>query len=151
VRIADMRSKIQQDARDGAEKAQREYMLREQMKAIRKELGDEDGEMRPDEPARQKIEAAGMPKVLERALKELKRLEYQGGQSAEASVIRTYLEWLVELPWNNATEDNLDIHHVREVLDEDHYGLEDVKDRIVEYVAVRKLAGTKECAARSST
>ena len=140
VRIADIRSKIQQDARDGAEKAQRDYMLREQMKAIRKELGDEDGDG-PDS-LRDKIEAAGMPpKVLERALSELKRLEYQGGQSAEASVIRTYLEWLTELPWNNETEDNLDIAHVRQVLDEDHYGLEDVKERIVEYVAVRKLAG----------
>jgi ATP-dependent Lon protease len=77
------------------------------------------------------------------ALKELKRLEYQGQQSAESSVIRTYLEWLVDLPWQAATEDNLDIHHVREVLDEDHFGLEDVKERIVEYVAVRKLAGTQ--------
>ena len=140
VRIADIRSKIQQDARDGAEKAQRDFMLREQMKAIRKELGDEseDG----PEDLRTKIENAGMPpKVLERALSELKRLEYQGGQSAEASVIRTYLEWLTELPWNNETEDNLDITHVRQVLDDDHYGLEDVKERIVEYVAVRKLAG----------
>jgi ATP-dependent Lon protease len=140
VRIADVRSKIQQDARDGAEKAQREFMLREQLKAIRKELGD-DGEAGPDD-LREKIENAGMPpKVLERALSELKRLEYQGQQSAEASVIRTYLEWLVELPWNTETEDNLDIGHVREVLDEDHFGLEDVKERIVEYVAVRKLAG----------
>ncbi len=142
LRITEVRNKIQQDAREGADKAQREYLLREQMRAIRKELG-EDGESVPDE-LRQKIEDAHMPKdVHERAIKELKRLEYQGQQSAEASVIRTYLEWLVELPWNNATEDNLDIHHVREVLDEDHYGLEDVKDRIVEYVAVRKLAGTK--------
>jgi ATP-dependent Lon protease len=142
LRITEVRNKIQQDAREGADKAQREYLLREQMRAIRKELG-EDGESVPDE-LRQKIEKAEMPEdVHERAMKELKRLEYQGQQSAEASVIRTYLEWLVELPWNNATEDNLDIHHVREVLDEDHYGLEDVKDRIVEYVAVRKLAGTK--------
>ncbi|MCB8938178.1 MAG: endopeptidase La [Ardenticatenaceae bacterium] len=142
LRITEVRNKIQQDARAGADKAQREYLLREQMRAIRKELG-EDGESVPDE-LRKKIEEAGMPEdVHERAIKELKRLEYQGQQSAEASVIRTYLEWLTELPWNQATQDNLDIHHVREVLDEDHYGLEDVKDRIVEYVAVRKLAGTK--------
>ncbi len=140
VRIADIRSKIQSDARDGAEKAQRDYMLREQMKAIRKELGDDD-EGGPED-LREKIENAGMPpKVLERALSELKRLEYQGQQSAEASVIRTYLEWLTELPWTAETEDNFDITHVREVLDADHYGLEDVKERIVEYVAVRKLAG----------
>ncbi len=140
VRIADIRSKIQSDAREGAEKAQRDFMLREQMKAIRKELGD-DGDDAPED-LRAKIENAGMPeKVLERALSELRRLEYQGQQSAEASVIRTYLEWLTELPWNNETEDNLEIDHVRQVLDEDHYGLEDVKERIVEYVAVRKLAG----------
>ncbi len=142
LRITEVRNKIQQDAREGADKAQREYLLREQMRAIRKELG-EDGESVPDE-LRQKIEAAEMPEdVHERAIKELKRLEYQGQQSAEASVIRTYLEWLVELPWNKATEDNLEINHVRQVLDEDHYGLDDVKDRIVEYVAVRKLAGAK--------
>ena len=142
LRITEVRNKIQQDAREGADKAQREYLLREQMRAIRKELG-EDGESVPDE-LRQKIDDAKMPEdVHERAIKELKRLEYQGQQSAEASVIRTYLEWLIELPWNKATEDNLDITHVRQVLDEDHYGLDDVKDRIVEYVAVRKLAGTK--------
>lgn len=140
VRIADIRSKIQTDAREGAEKAQRDYMLREQMKAIRKELGD-DAEDGPED-LRSKVENAGMPpKVLERAMNELKRLEYQGPQSAEAGVIRTYLEWLTELPWTAETEDNFDIAHVREVLDNDHYGLEDVKERIVEYVAVRKLAG----------
>jgi ATP-dependent Lon protease len=142
LRITEVRNKIQQDAREGADKAQREFLLREQMRAIRKELGD-DGENLGDE-LRNKIEEAGMPEaVQERALKELQRLEYQGPQSAEASVIRTYLEWLVELPWSNSTEDNLDISHVREVLDADHYGLEDVKDRIVEYVAVRKLAGAR--------
>lgn len=142
LRIAEIRHKIQKDAREGADKAQREYLLREQMRAIRKELGD-DAESAGDE-LRDKIAAAGMPPhVRERAEKELKRLEYQGPQSAESGVIRTYLEWLAELPWSHATEDNLDIHHVRQVLDTDHYGLEDVKDRIVEYVAVRKLAGNK--------
>jgi ATP-dependent Lon protease len=142
IRILEVRHKIQQDARDGADKAQREFLLREQMKAIRKELGD-DSENVPDE-LRRKIEEAQMPeKIQERALKELSRLEYQGPQSAEANVIRTYLEWMVELPWSKETEDNLEIAHVRKVLDTDHYGLEDVKDRIVEYVAVRKLAGNK--------
>jgi ATP-dependent Lon protease len=141
LRVAEIRNKIQHDAREGADKAQRDYLLREQMKAIRKELG-EDGEDLPDE-LRRKVEEANMPPaVAERALKELSRLEYQGPQSAEASVIRTYLEWLVELPWDVTTEDDLDVHNVRQVLDEDHYGLEDVKDRIVEYVAVRKLAGS---------
>ena len=142
LRITEMRNKIQKDARTNTDKAQREYMLREQMRAIRKELGEE-GEDLIDN-IRQKIEVAGMPEeTQEHALKELNRLEYQGQQSAESSVIRTYLEWLVELPWQTATEDNFDIHHVREVLDEDHFGLEDVKERIVEYVAVRKLAGTQ--------
>ena len=141
LRVAEIRSKIQSEAREGADKAQRDYLLREQMKAIRKELG-EDGENLIDE-LRRKIDEANMPdEVEERAQKELSRLEYQGQQSAEASVIRTYLEWLVELPWNQTTEDDLDVVHVRQVLDEDHYSLEDVKDRIVEYVAVRKLAGS---------
>ncbi len=142
VRITEIRRKIQQDARTSTDKAQREYVLREQMRAIRKELGEE-GEDLIDQ-LRQQIEAAGMPEpVAERAQKELQRLEYQGQQSAEASVIRTYLEWLIELPWSKSSEDNLDIQHVREVLDADHYGLDDVKERIVEYVAVRKLAGAE--------
>lgn len=142
LRIAEIRSKIQEDARAGADKMQREFMLREQMKAIRKELGDDGEDL--VETLRKKIVESGMPtEVQERAESELKRLEYQGPQSAEASVIRTYLEWITELPWSQMSEDNLDIYHVREVLDEDHHGLEDVKDRIVEYVAVRKLAGNK--------
>ena len=141
LRIAEVRNKIQQEAREGADKAQREFLLREQMKAIQKELGQDEDK---PEDLRSKIEKAGMPEeVEERAISELKRLDYQGPQSAEASVIRTYLEWLTELPWNQETEDNLGIEHVRQVLDEDHYGLDDVKDRIVEYVAVRKLAGKK--------
>ena len=142
LRITEIRNKIQQDAKEGADKAQRDFLLREQMRAIRKELGQDSDDAADD--LSQKIENAGMPEdVEERALSELKRLDYQGPQSAEASVIRTYLEWLIELPWNKETEDNLDVNHVREVLDEDHYGLDDVKDRIVEYVAVRKLAGNK--------
>ncbi|HSH02222.1 MAG TPA: endopeptidase La [Anaerolineae bacterium] len=141
VRIADLRSQIQREARDGADKAQRDYMLREQMRAIRKELGEDDATL--GDELRTKIEKAEMPEDVEkRAHRELRRLEQQGPNSAEASVIRTYLEWLVELPWNVMSEDNLNIKHVREVLDTDHYGLTDVKDRIVEYVAVRKLAGT---------
>ena len=142
LRITEIRNKIQKDARDGADKAQREYLLREQMRAIRKELGD-DAESSTDE-LRRKVTEADMPeKVFELASKELKRLEYQGPQSAEAGVIRTYLEWLSDLPWGKSTEDLLDINHVRQILDEDHYGLDEVKDRIVEYVAVRKLAGNK--------
>jgi ATP-dependent Lon protease len=142
LRIAEVRTKIQQDAQEGAGQAQREYLLREQMKAIQKELGEDEATLSTD--LREKIQAAGMPEEVEtRALDELLRLERVGGHSAEASVIRTYLEWLVELPWSSTSEDNLDLEHVRQVLDEDHYGLDDVKDRIVEYVAVRKLAGDK--------
>ena len=140
LQIAEIRNQIQQDARDGADQAQREFLLREQMKAIQRELGD-DNESIIDEMIR-KIAEAQLPElVLARAQKELKRLERQGDQSAESSVIRTYLEWLVELPWNALSEDNMDVDHVRAVLDEDHFGLDDIKDRIVEYVAVRKLAG----------
>ena len=142
LRITEIRKKIQQDARANTDKAQREYVLREQMRAIRKELGEEGEDIIGQ--LRQQIEAAGMPEeAAERAFKELSRLEYQGTQSAEASVIRTYLEWMIELPWNKCTEDDLSIQNVREVLDADHYGLDDVKERIVEYVAVRKLAGTQ--------
>ena len=142
LRIAEIRSEIQQEAQEGASQAQREYLLREQMKAIQKELGEDDAALSDD--LRDKIEQAGMPEeVKKRTLDELKRLERIGNHAAEASVIRTYLEWLLELPWSAMTEDNLDLEHVREVLDADHYGLNDVKDRIVEYVAVRKLAGNK--------
>lgn len=138
--IAQIRNEIEGEARDGANKAQREYLLREQMKAIRKELGEESDD--PADELRTKIKEAGMPEeVEERAMRELKRLNQQNPQAAEAGVIRTYLETLVDLPWSKETEDNLDLTHVREVLDADHYGLDDVKERIVEYVAVRKLAG----------
>lgn len=142
LRIAEIRSKIQQEAQEGASQAQREYLLREQMKAIQKELGEDDAALSDD--LRKQIDDAKMPEEVEqRALDELKRLERIGNHAAEASVIRTYLEWLIELPWSKSTEDKLELDHVREVLDADHYGLEDVKDRIVEYVAVRKLAGEK--------
>ncbi len=140
ISIAYVRNDIQAEARDSADEAQKEYMLREQMKAIRKELG-EGGEGLIEE-LRTKIKAAEMPEeVHERAMEELKRLDYQGSQSGESSVIRTYLEWLIELPWNVSSEDNLDVVHAHAILDEDHYGLDDVKERIVEYIAVRKLAG----------
>jgi ATP-dependent Lon protease len=142
VRVAEVRVKIQQDAREGADKAQRDFLLREQMRAIQKELGE--GGDNLIQEMEEKIAAAQMPEEVEkRAREELKRLERVGNHSAEASVIRTYLEWLTELPWNVLTEDNLDVNHVRDVLNEDHFGLDDVKDRIVEYVAVRKLAGNK--------
>ncbi len=132
--------KIQNEARGEIEKVQREYFLREQMKAIQKELGERDEQAVEVEEFRKKIEAAKMPEEAEKqARRELERLSRLPTAAAEYGVIRTYLDWLVSLPWSASTEDNLDISHAREVLNKDHYGLEDIKDRILEFLAVRKL------------
>ncbi len=139
-RLAELqvRRRIRDDVESGAEKQQREYFLRKQMESIRKELGEDDGSIL--EEYRTKIAEAGMPDhAREQAEKELGRLERMGEQSAESSVIRTYLDWLIAVPWSNHSEERLDPQHAREVLDADHAGLEDVKDRIVEYIAVKKL------------
>ena len=139
-RLAEMqvRQQIRDDVRSGAENQQREYFLRKQMDSIRKELGEDEGSV-VDE-YRTKIEAAGMPDdVREQAERELGRLERAGEQSGESSMIRTYLDWLVAVPWSERSEERLDPVHAREVLDADHAGLDDVKERIVEYIAVRKL------------
>jgi ATP-dependent Lon protease len=133
-----VRQRIREDVRSGAEKQQREYFLRKQMESIRKELGDDDGSVIDE--YRTKIEEAGMPDhVREQAEKELDRLERMGEQSAETATIRSYLDWLIAVPWSKRSDERLDPVHAREVLDADHAGLEDVKDRIVEYIAVRKL------------
>jgi ATP-dependent Lon protease len=134
----EMDKQVAQRVKEQMDQNQREYYLREQMKAIQKELGgDEFGD--PDE-LRKKIEAAGMPEaVKEKALKELSRLERMQPGSPEATVSRTYLDWLIEVPWKQADEEVLDIEVTRRVLDEDHYGLRDVKDRILEYLAVRQM------------
>ncbi len=139
-RLAEMqvRKRIRDDVESGAEKQQRDYFLRKQMDSIRKELGEDDASV--VEEYRTKIEEAGMPEaVREQADKELGRFERMGEQTAESSVIRTYLDWLLAVPWNHRSEERLDPTHAREVLDADHAGLEDVKDRIVEYIAVKKL------------
>src|ERR1700761_7936306 len=139
-RLAELqvRKRIRDDVESGAEKQQREYFLRKQMESIRKELGEDDASIIDE--YRTKIEAAGMPDhAREQAEKELGRLERMGEQSGESSVIRTYLDWLIAVPWNKRSEERLDPVHAREVLDADHAGLEDVKDRIVEYIAVKKL------------
>jgi ATP-dependent Lon protease len=139
-RLAELqvRTRIRDDVQSGAEKQQREYFLRKQMESIRKELGEDDQSI-VDE-YRKKIEDAGMPDdVREQAERELGRLERMGEQSGEASMIRTYLDWIVAVPWGESSEERLDPQHTREVLDADHAGLDDVKDRIVEYIAVRKL------------
>src|SRR5437588_144430 len=139
-RLAELqvRKRIRDDVESGAEKQQREYFLRKQMESIRKELGEDEGSIL--EEYRTKIEEAGMPdEVREQAEKELGRLERVGDQSAESTVIRTYLDWLIAVPWSKRSDERLDPGYAREVLDKDHAGLEDVKDRIVEYIAVKKL------------
>jgi ATP-dependent Lon protease len=139
-RLAELqvRKRIRDDVESGAEKQQREYFLRKQMDSIRKELDEDDASV--VEEYRTKIEEAGMPEhAREQAEKELGRLERMGEQSAESSMIRSYLDWLIAVPWSKNSEEKLDPQHAREILDEDHAGLEDVKDRIVEYIAVKKL------------
>jgi ATP-dependent Lon protease len=133
-----VRRRIRDDVQEGAEKQQREYFLRKQMESIRKELGDDEASVA--EEYRAKIEEADMPEdVEEQALKELGRLERMGDQTGESSMIRTYLDWLIAVPWSKRSEEHLDPVAARAVLDADHAGLQDVKDRVTEYLAVRKL------------
>jgi ATP-dependent Lon protease len=144
-RLAELqvRSRIRDDVESGAQAQQREYFLRKQMDSIRKELGDDEASL--IEEYEQKISDAGMPEaVQEQAEKELRRLERQGEQSGESSMIRSYLDWLISVPWSEKSEGKLDPIHTREVLDEDHAGLDDVKKRITEFVAVRKLRADRE-------
>jgi len=139
-RLAELqvRRRIHDDVQSGAEKQQRDYFLRKQMDSIRKELGEDDGSVIDE--YRTKIDEAGMPDhAREQAEKELGRLERMGEQSGESSMIRTYLDWLVSVPWSERSEEKLDPVAARDVLDADHAGLEDVKERITEYLAVRKL------------
>jgi ATP-dependent Lon protease len=141
-RLAELqvRKTLREDVESGAAKAQREYVLRRQLESIRKELGESDGDGGGGDDYRAKIAEAGMPDhVREQAERELARLERTGEQSGESSMIRTYLDWLLALPWSKTSEEQLDPAAARTVLDADHTGLEDVKDRIVEYLAVRKL------------
>ncbi len=125
------------------ERTQKEYYLREQMKAIQKELGDKEGKTGEVQSLTEKIEEAGMPeRVKETALKELSRYEKVPSSSAESSVIRNYIDWLIALPWSDETEDKLDIKKAGEILDKEHHGLEKVKERILEYLAVKQLTKT---------
>ncbi len=140
LQLADMQAKIQNQAKEEMSKSQREYFLREQLKAIKSELGDIDGKAEEIDDLREKIKAAGMPEeVGKEAEKQLRRLEGMHPDSAESSVVRTYLDWLVELPWKKETRDNINISKAKKILDEDHHDLEKVKERILEYLAVRKL------------
>jgi len=140
IELLELGHKIQSQVQTELNKNQREYFLRQQLKAIQKELGETDGRSAEIDDLEKKIESANMPEDARKAAdKELDRLRMIPPESAEHTVVRTYLDWLVSLPWRISTEDNLDITHAREVLDEDHYDLEKIKERILEFLAVRKL------------
>jgi ATP-dependent Lon protease len=140
IELLSMQQKIQADVRGEIDKTQREYFLREQLKAIQRELGDTDDRSEDMRELREKIQDAKMPeKAAKEAEKQLRRLERMHPDAAEASMTRTYIEWLAELPWSKATKDNLDLKAAHRVLEEDHYDLEKVKERILEYLSVRKL------------
>ncbi len=145
LEVREIGQQIQEKAKEEIEKSQREYYLRQQMEAIRRELGEGEDTAREVDEYRKKIEESGMTEeAREEALRELRRLERMPPQAAEYWVIKTYLDWLTSLPWDKETEDNLDIAYARRVLDEDHYDLEDVKERILEFLAVRKLRAERE-------
>jgi ATP-dependent Lon protease len=140
LEVLELGSRIQSQVQSEVGKNQREYFLREQMKAIQKELGEGDEQAKEIEELRSKIEAAGMPEgVKKEAVRELDRLSKMPVAAAEYTVSRTYVDWLVALPWSKRTEDSIDLKHTKQVLDADHSGLEKVKDRVLEYLAVRKL------------
>jgi ATP-dependent Lon protease len=140
LEVSTMQAKIQTEAKEEMTKSQREYYLREQLQALKKELGDVDDRAQEIEELQQKIRKAKMPlHAKKEATKQLKRLDMMHPDSSEAGIIRTYLDWLVEVPWSKGSRDRLDLKIAKEVLDADHYGLEKVKERILEYLAVRQL------------
>jgi len=140
ISILEVQQKILNEAKGEIDKSQKEYFLKEQLRAIRKELGEDEDFNKEIEEFNEKIKKLKMPKeVKEEALKQVKRLSRMHADSAEATVVRTYLEWLVDLPWGKSSKENLDIKNAKKILDEDHYGLEDVKDRILDFLSVRKL------------
>jgi ATP-dependent Lon protease len=141
--VLNLEKKIGQRVKKSMERTQKEYYLREQMKAIQKELGDKEGKTGEVSDLTEKIEQAGMPEhVKETAMKELERYEKVPSSSAESAVIRNYIEWLLAIPWSKATEDDLDIHKAEKVLNNDHYGLEKVKERVLEYLAVQQMTNS---------
>ncbi len=143
IEILELKGKIQSEVKSEMDKTQREYILREQLKAIQRELGEDDPQQAEIAELREKVDASGMPdEVKARATKEIDRMSRIPSASPEVGVIRTYVDWLVGLPWNVTTDDIIDIREAARILDEDHYGLEKVKERILEYLAVRSLADT---------
>ncbi len=145
LEVLELGQKIKDQAQSEMEKTQREYFLRQQLKAIQHELGEEDEQAKEVNELREKIETVGLSEEAKKeALRELDRLSSMPPAAAEYSVIKTYLDWLISLPWQESTDDNLDINRAREILDEDHYDLEEIKERILEYLAVRKLRLERE-------
>src|SRR6188768_1737530 len=141
VEILELKGKIQSEVKSEMDKTQREYILREQLKAIQRELGEDDPQQAEINELREKVESAGMPdEIKARAIKEIDRMSRIPSASPEVGVIRTYVDWLIGLPWNVSTDDQLDIKEAARILEEDHYGLEKIKERILEYLAVRTLA-----------
>ena len=141
IEILELKGKIQSEVKSEMDKTQREYILREQLKAIQRELGEDDPQQAEVAELRDKVEAAGMPEEIKaRAIKEVDRMARIPSASPEVGVIRTYVDWLISLPWNVTTADNLDLKEAAKILDEDHFGLEKIKERILEYLAVRTLA-----------
>ena len=136
IEILELKGRIQSEVKSEMDKTQREYILREQLKAIQRELGEDDPQQAEINELRDKVEAAGMPdEIKARAIKEVDRMSRIPSASPEVGVIRTYVDWLIGLPWNVATDDQLDIKEAARILDEDHYGLEKIKERILEYLA----------------
>src|ERR671915_1971622 len=143
VEILELKGKIQSEVKSELDKTQREYILREQLKAIQRELGEDDPQQAEINELREKVEQAGMPEEIKaRAIKEVDRMSRIPSASPEVGVIRTYVDWLIGLPWDTSTDDQLDIKEAARILDEDHYGLEKIKERILEYLSVRTLADT---------
>ena len=143
IEVLKMEKKIGTKVRSRIDKVQKEYYLREQIKAIQEELGEDDENKREIEEFESKINKAKLPKdAKEKAYYELNRLKSVGSYSAESGVIKAYLDWILALPWNKFTKDNIDIIKAREVFEEEHYGLLDVKERIIEYLAVKKISRT---------
>ncbi len=145
LEVSTVQAKIQSDAKEEMSRTQREYFLREQIQALKRELGDEDGYAKEMEDLARRLKKKKMPKYARKeAKKQLKRLEMMHPDASEANIIRTYIDWFLDLPWKKSSKDRLDLVRAAEVLDEDHYGLEKIKERILEFLAVRKLnANTK--------
>ncbi len=140
MEVATVQAKIQSDAKEEMSRSQREYFLREQMQALKKELGDDDAYSEEIEELGKKIKKKKMPKYARKeARKELKRLEMMHPDASEANIIRTYIEWIIDLPWKKSSKDIIDLEKAAQILDEDHHGLEEIKERILEFLAVRKL------------